>query len=127
MREEQPLDVKARRVLKEEGWGRLMIKGARFLRRATVAAVRKPLLAGGFYLPGLSLSHYVALHEFATSLESLVEKRRWLQAHRVRSDEELAPLFYDPLRPTWNDPAYVRFYHRLTRTMGIGPRFTAGR
>jgi len=33
----------------------------------------------------------------------------------------------EPLHPSWDDPAYVRFYRRLTHVMGIDERFTSGR
>jgi len=125
--EEQPVTARARRVLGEEGWGMFATKGVRYLGRVTASALRRPLLAGGGYLSSISLSHYVALHEFATSLETLQEKRRWLQAHRVRTDAELIPLLQEPLHPSWDDPAYVRFYRRLTHVMGIDERFTSGR
>ena len=65
------------------------------------------------------------MHQFAERVGELNEKRRSLQAKRVRSDQDLAPLFAEPFRPTWNDPEYVRFHGQLSRAIGIRDRFAS--
>jgi GT2 family glycosyltransferase len=119
----ESLVEKSRRALRQEGWAALAAKGAGYLRAHGLAAFRRPVLAGGLFLPNISVSHYVAMHQFAERLEELNEKRRSLQANRVRSDQELAPLFAEPFRPTWSDPDYVRFHGRLSRAIGVRDRF----
>jgi len=116
---------KSRRALREGGWGALAAKGAGYLRAHGLAALRGPALHGGDFLPNISLSHYVAMHQFAERVGELNEKRRSLQAKRVRSDQDLAPLFAEPFRPTWNDPEYVRFHGQLSRAIGIRDRFAS--
>jgi GT2 family glycosyltransferase len=115
----------ARRVLRSEGWAGLALKGARFLRQEGGAILRRPLMHDGYFLHNLAVSHYVAMHQFASSLGVLVEKRRWVQSRRLRSDEDLIPLLAEPLRPTWDDPAYRRFYDWLTGVAGLSERFRA--
>jgi len=119
----ESLAEKSRRALREEGWPALAAKGAGYLRAHGLAAVRASVLQGGRFLPNISLSHYAAMHQFAERLDDLNEKRRWLQANRVRSDKDLAPLFADPFRPTWSDPDYVRFHRRLSWAIGVRNRF----
>ena len=101
----------------------LAAKGAGYLRAHGLAGLRRSVNQGGKFLPNISLSHYVAMHQFAERLDDLNEKRRSLQANRVRSDKDLAPLFADPFRPTWNDPDYVRFHRRLSWAIGVRDRF----
>jgi GT2 family glycosyltransferase len=119
----ESLTEKSRRALREEGWPALAAKGAGYLRAHGLAALRRPVLQGGKFLPNISLSHYVAMHQFAERLDDLNESRRSLQATRVRSDRDLAPLFAEPLRPTWNDPDYVRFHGRLSQSIGVRDHF----
>jgi hypothetical protein len=120
---EQPMMERTRYRLRTEGWPKLALRAVKYLARQGAAASRKPFIRGGFFVPSVALSHYVALHDFAASLEALREKRRWVQERRVRTDAELLPLFHDPLRPTWDDRSYVRFYTWLTRTLGLTERF----
>jgi GT2 family glycosyltransferase len=117
------LAKKSREAVREAGWYALVGKAASYLSTRALRAARRPLLHGGDFLPSISLSHYVAMHEFALRLPTLIEKRRWLQANRVRSDAELMPLFAEPLRPTWDDPEYVRFHGWLSQTLGLQARF----
>lgn len=117
------LREQALRTLRTRGLAQFAIRGARFTVRQAASTVRKPWLKGGHFIPSVALSHYVAMHDFAASLKSLQEKRRWLQERRVRTDAELLPLFVDALRPTWDDPAYVRFYTWLVRTLNLEQRF----
>lgn len=119
----ESLAEKSKRALREEGWPALAAKGAGYLRAHGLAGLRRSVNQGGKFLPNISLSHYVAMHQFAERLDDLNEKRRSLQANRVRSDKDLAPLFADPFRPTWNDPDYVRFHRRLSWAIGVRDRF----
>jgi GT2 family glycosyltransferase len=110
-------------VLRELGPLEMVRKSARYLKHRTAAALRRPLLRGGYFVPSIALSHQVAMHEFAANLDTVMEKRRWLQSRRVRSDAELFPLLVEPLRPTWDDPDYVWFHRWLSTTMGLTSRF----
>jgi hypothetical protein len=72
------------------------------------------------------MSHYVALSDFADHLEQLRAKREWLQSRRVRSDEELLPLFQNALDPSYNDEEYIRFHRWLCAVLGLDQRFSKG-
>jgi GT2 family glycosyltransferase len=114
---------RAGRAMRELGLRGMAKKAARYLRRRIATALRRPLLKGGYFVPSMALSHHVAMHEFAANLDKVMEKRRWIQSRRVRSDAELLPLLVEPLRPTWDDPDYVRFHRWLSTTMGLTSRF----
>ena len=77
-------------------------------------------------LPRVAMSHYVALSDFADHLEQLRAKREWLQSRRVRSDEELLPLFQNALDPSYNDEEYIRFHRWLCAVLGLDQRFSKG-
>jgi GT2 family glycosyltransferase len=117
------LAAKSRRALREKGWPALAGKAAGYLGGHAARAVARSLLRRGEFLPHISLSHYVAMHEFALNLPMVMEKRGRLQASRVRSDAELMPLFVEPFRPTWDDPEYVHFHRWLTETIGLRAHF----
>jgi GT2 family glycosyltransferase len=82
--------------------------------------------AGMEPLPRLTVSHYVALSDFAHHLEHLRAKREWLQSRRVRSDAELLPLFHNALDASYNDEHYVRFHRWLCTVLGLDQRFSSG-
>lgn len=121
----EPLSAlaKARQTLSGEGWAQVVLKGGRYLRHGVATQLRRPLMQDGSYMPNIAVSHQVALHEFAVSLGALNVKRQQLQSQRVRSDQELIPLLVEPLRPTWDDQSYVRFYQRLVEAAGLRRRF----
>ena len=89
-------------------------------------ARQKEALPDTATVPDFLLSFYVAMSDFAHSMDKLNEKRRWLQQRRVRSDQELLPLFYFALQPSIDDPAYVELHNRLCRAFGLDRRFAAG-
>lgn len=68
----------------------------------------------------------VAIGEFARSLPRLREKRTWIQARRVRSDQELLPLFHFALEPSYFEGAYPDFHRELVKNLGLEQRFAAG-
>jgi len=117
------LAAKSRRALREQGWPALAGKAAGYLGSRAARAMARSLLRRGEFLPNISLSHYVAMHEFALHLPAVMAQRRWLQANRVRTDAELMPLFVEPFRPTWDDPDYARFHTWLSETLGLKARF----
>jgi GT2 family glycosyltransferase len=49
------------------------------------------------------LAHLVAVDEFARDLETVLEKRAWVQARRKRADSEILPLFGAPFLPALLD------------------------
>jgi GT2 family glycosyltransferase len=73
----------------------------------------------------LALSHYVALRDFAHSLDWLNAERERIQSRRVRSDAEILELAGDPFHPNHPDPAYLEFYAWLCRVQGLDRRFAA--
>jgi hypothetical protein len=75
-------------------------------------------------MPGVTASHYVALSEFAHRLDSLNEKRAWIQSRRLRSDAEIVPLFQEPFYPGYNDERYIWFMAWLCRVQGLDRRFS---
>ena len=119
---------KVRRVVREEGWG----VAARKAVHLTVASIVDALIAvlNGFgdhsyRMPGVTASHYVALSEFAHRLDSLNEKREWIQSRRRRSDSEIVPLFQEPFYPGYNDERYIQFMAWLCRVQGLDRRFAS--
>jgi GT2 family glycosyltransferase len=117
------LAAKSRRALREQGWQAFAGRVADYLGTRALRVVGRSLLRRGEFLPSISLSHYVAMHEFALNLPAVIEQRRWLQANRVRADADLMALFAEPFRPTWDDPDYVRFHGWLSETLGLRARF----
>ena len=119
---------KVNRVVREEGWG----VAARKAVHLTVASIVDALIAvlnglgdHSYRMPGVTASHYVALSEFAHRLDSLNEKRAWIQSRRRRSDAEIVPLFQEPFYPGYNDERYIQFMAWLCRVQGLDRRFTS--
>ena len=94
--------------------------------RVAVASKAMGSGAGLEPMPRVAISHYVALSEFAHNLERVRVQREWLQSRRVRSDEELLPLFHNALDPSYNDEKYIRFHHWLAAVLGLDQRFRKG-
>lgn len=125
---------KARRILRQEGVGMLFVKGLRRVRWEARKGLLRVIarMFRELNLPGLGpafrigLAHYVAVSEFANRIPELTEKRAALQAGRKRSDDELLPMFVDPLWSSYTDPRYLEFYGRLCRSLGLDARFGAG-
>jgi GT2 family glycosyltransferase len=119
---------KVRRVVREEGWG----VAARKSVHLTVASIVDGLIAvlnrfgdHSYRMPGVTASHYIALSEFAHRLDSLNEKRTWIQSRRQRSDAEIVPLFQEPFYPGYNDERYIQFMAWLCRVQGLERRFNS--
>jgi hypothetical protein len=75
-------------------------------------------------MPRVAISHLSAISELAHNMESLLEKRRWIQSRRVRSDEEVLSLGRVHLEdPTYGSAAYISFQHWLCDLTGIDARF----
>jgi len=122
--DEESLAAKTQRVLREQGFGTFLRKGARFVSTRLQARVRRLLdtLTGRrSSLSGISIAHYVALSDFAHQLPALKEKRRWIQERRVRSDADLLPLFLFAVEPSYHDHEYMKI-HRPAR-LGSSPGF----
>jgi GT2 family glycosyltransferase len=130
------LPAKVIRLVREDGFTGMVGKAMRLAHwkfdvfrldvRRIVHRVRLRAVAGVEPLPTVSVSHYLALSDFAHSLERLRQKREWLQSRRVRSDAELLPLFHNALDPSYNDEHYIRFHRWLCAVMGLDERFRAG-
>ncbi len=112
-----------RKALRQAHW-RFDVFKLDLRRLSTWARIRAG--AGMEPLPRVAMSHYVALSDFAHHLEHLRAKREWLQSRRVRSDDELLPLFHNALDPSYNDEHYVRFHRWLCAVLGLDQRFSKG-
>jgi GT2 family glycosyltransferase len=114
----------------------------RVLPLAVALAVRRAVLFSGvekeeFYLWGQSrtslstrdpaalarvldaLNHLVAVDDALDRLPGLLEKRRFVQSRRQRSDAEILPLFIEPLRTIVNDPEYLDFEGRCLNWLDL--------
>lgn len=76
-----------------------------------------------FVVQAPALSSFVGISRFASELDSLNQKRAWLQGHRKRTDSEILGLFVDPFYPIYKDPHFVRFSRWLFRVQGLDRRF----
>jgi hypothetical protein len=134
----EPLAARAQRVLREEGFGGVAAKSLRLLRYYVRLAIGNAMLWATARLhpqlfpppdrftvvPSVALSQYVAISEFARSLERLKAKRCWLQERRRVSDPQLFALFDDPFFVNYPDERYVHFYRWLTRIQGLDRLFS---
>ncbi len=78
------------------------------------------------FMHDVALSHVVAISELAHNLETLGEKRSWVQSRRRRSDEEVLALGGVRIEdPTFGHAGYLGFQHWLSRVAGIDSRFQA--
>jgi len=120
----------------------IFVRAGRTLRRdgirttAFLAAGWALTLVAGFFLwmrdqfrpsllivPGVTVSHYVGVSQFAHLLGSLKKKRAWIQERRKRTDAEIMPLFLNPLFSQYPDDRYVRFYRWMNRILELDQRF----
>jgi GT2 family glycosyltransferase len=119
---------KVSRVVREEGWG-VAVRKAVHLTVASIVDALIGVLNGlgdhSYRMPGVTASHYIALSEFAHRLDSLNEKRTWIQSRRRRSDGEIVPLFQEPFYPGYNDERYIQFMAWLCRVQGLDRRFNS--
>jgi GT2 family glycosyltransferase len=119
--------ARGRKVLREQGLMAAIRKGFGLVNRSVVAglaAVIGRLRPRHFVFLGVAASHYVAQSQFAHRLDSLNEKRQWIQSRRIRSDAELLPLFEDPFYNSYDDARYLDFYRWLCKVQGLDRRFS---
>jgi GT2 family glycosyltransferase len=92
----------AMRTLRNDGLGELWKRvraelGRRFSfgGNAPYGAPRKTAEAcpGGMAVPEVGVAHWLALADVADLYPAILEKRRWIQERRRRSDAEITPLF----------------------------------
>jgi GT2 family glycosyltransferase len=122
------LASKARRVLREEGFVAACRRAVHFVLALLVDGLIAILnVFGGpsHRVPGVTASHYVALSQFAHRLDSLNEKRAWIQSRRRRTDAEIVPLFQEPFYAGYSDERYVQFLRWLSRVQGLERRFNS--
>jgi GT2 family glycosyltransferase len=74
-------------------------------------------------LHSVAVSHYIGVSQFAHLLESLKEKRAWIQERRKRTDAEILPLFVNPFFAQYPDDQYLRFYRWVNRILELDGRF----
>lgn len=119
---------KAMRITREEGFGVMLRKGvglARWRYYEFRSRRRMRTAAHGTHpVSNVALAHQVAVREFTHSLGELTAKRRWLQAHRVRSDAEVLALVPDLIHDeSGPDASYHRFHAWLCEILGVTERF----
>jgi hypothetical protein len=61
----------------------------------------------------------VAIEDVVTELPSLLEKRRWIQEHRRRSDAEIFGLFPPRFVPESDHPVYADAYRTVVDALGV--------
>jgi GT2 family glycosyltransferase len=119
---------KVRRVVREEGF-KVAFRKAGHLTEAWIVdgliAILNQFGDHSYRMYGVTASHYVALSQFAQQLESLNEKRAWIQGRRRRSDAEILPLFQEPFYSGYANEGYLQFYRWLCRVQGLDRRFTS--
>jgi GT2 family glycosyltransferase len=122
----EPLLARGWRVLRQEGWRMAVHKGVGVIRHTTTRSLNWIVDLSRpqhFVVPGIAISHQVALSEFGKRLESLSRKRAWIQERRRRTDAEILPLFVDPFFTNYEERRYVAFYRWLCRVQGLDRRF----
>jgi hypothetical protein len=127
--------AKLQRLVREEGVGALAAKaGGRVATKSRALYARlRPPGGSGFeppldthVVPNVAISHIVAIRELAHNQAELQEKRRWIQSHRRRTDDEVLGLGGVLLEdPTFGPPDYLDFQHWLCEVTGINARFDA--
>jgi GT2 family glycosyltransferase len=110
------LFTRTQRVLASEGAAGMVFRATQRLAARQAAE----------QLPRRALSPLVAMSEFAHRLDKLVERRRWIQERRRRTDLDILPLFHFALSPAWPEPRYVEFQAWLRTVMGLDDRFGPG-
>lgn len=72
----------------------------------------------------LAVSDLVAVNDIVGLSPGLLEKRRWIQEKRQRSDREIAPLFLEPFRSAEANPEYIRYQGEICAFFGIDELFS---
>lgn len=78
-------------------------------------------------VPKITMAGLLAVADAVRNAGSLAETRRELQARRVRSDLELAPLFRQALEPAYPLPHYLETHAELVQAFGIAELFATRR
>jgi GT2 family glycosyltransferase len=116
---------KAIRITREEGFRMMLRKGLGLLRWRWYQ-----LRSGRGMHPvsNVALAHHIAVREFTHNIDELTAKRRWIQAHRVRSDADIVALVPDMIHDaSVLDADYVKFHSWLCDVLGITERFGPSR
>ncbi|SNR38759.1 Glycosyltransferase, GT2 family [Haloechinothrix alba] len=74
-----------------------------------------------------ALAGVLAIDQFVEQLPELVPAREEVQAQRVRSDTDLAPLVRNALEPAFPLPRYLTAHEILTRAFPVGDTFSRPR
>jgi GT2 family glycosyltransferase len=119
----------ALRVLRDDGVGALASRGLQVVWRARGDGdpvyppreiVRPPATDPDFeQVPRAALAHLVAADDLIRYWPRLMEKRRWIQARRRRSDAEIWRLFGRPLDTNFFEGDYVAAQAMLLHASGI--------
>jgi hypothetical protein len=121
---------KALATLREDGIGGVAAKGRRVLERLMGQAeepgyppktiVRPPASDPDFeQVPRAALAYLIAADDLIRYWPRLMEKRRWIQANRRRTDAEVFKMFGRPLDPGFFQPEYAAAHEQLVSAFGI--------
>jgi GT2 family glycosyltransferase len=91
-------------------------------RLARLSDMSTPITEDTVTVPRLALGPYVGLSEFAHSLDRMTEKRRWLQANRKRTDQEIIEINGDFFAPVHTEAGFEEFYEWLVETVDLRRR-----
>lgn len=75
-------------------------------------------------VPRVALSPLMALDDVAESLPKIWARREEIQRRRLRSDEEILPLFISPFHPHPPQDSYLELQQRLVDLFHIGELFS---
>ncbi len=110
-------------LLKEFGFWMVFKEAIRRILRwfyvRTMLQVRRDIVM----IPRVALSPLMALDDLVEALPEIWKRREEIQSRRVRSDEEILPLFGNPFHPHPPDPAYVELQRRLVALFQIDTIF----
>ncbi len=74
---------------------------------------------GGLTVPEIGMAHLLAIADVADLYPSMLEKRRWIQARRRRSDADVSKLFRMTYALNFYDTRYHRCLNALVRATDI--------
>ncbi|MEA2702584.1 MAG: hypothetical protein QOD63_529 [Actinomycetota bacterium] len=74
-----------------------------------------------------TLASTYAIDSFLEMLPSLAADRRTMQKARVRTDQDMLPLFRKMLEPAYSDPRYLDGHQALVEAFGIEEMFSSRR
>ena len=117
-----------RAAFRQQGWGKTARRlpgaarrrGGRYARRLRDMAVRR--WGGqpeGLIVPPVGISTLLAIEQFGEQLPVLRKKRAAIQASRRRADEEILPLFGQPLQPLAPIDGFANYHRHVMASLQL--------